>query len=95
MRASTWSTTSSIKLLASIPEPLEDEIYRDLGYKVETISTKNLLTQIKRIDVTWALEHAQWSELEKMLVKEVAEHAMGEDEVAQFADEDAEEEPGK
>ena len=86
------------KLLASIPEPLEDEIYRDLGYKVETISTKNLLTQIKRIDVTWALEHAQWSELEKMLVKEVAEHAKGEDEdnkVAQFAVENAEEEPGK
>ena len=28
------------KLLASIPEPLEDEIYRELGYEVETIPTQ-------------------------------------------------------
>ena len=60
--------------------------------------TKNLLKLIKRIVVTWAVEHAQRSEVEKMPVKELAERAMGEDvdkKVAQFAVENAEEEPGK
>jgi hypothetical protein len=86
------------KLLASIPEPLEDEIYRCLGYKVEIISNINLLIQIKRFVLTSAVEHAQRSKVEKMPVKEAAEHAMGEDEdnkVAQFAVEKAEEESGK
>jgi hypothetical protein len=79
-------------LLASIPESLEDEIYKGLGYKVETISTIDLLKQIKRVVVTWAVEHAQRSEVEKMPVKEVAEYTMGEaedKEIVQIAVEDS------
>ena len=60
------------QLLDSIPGLLEDEIYKDLGYRVETISNINLLKQIKRVIVTWAIENAQ----QKLPVKVVAEHAM-------------------
>ena len=86
------------KLLASIPETLEDKIYRDLRYKVETISTMNLLNQIKRVVVTRAVEHAQRAEVEKMPVKEVGKYAMGEDEeeeVTKVAVEDANKESDK
>ena len=49
------------ELLAYVPEPLEDEFYKAMPLKVETISTATLLMEIKKITVMEAVEHAQQS----------------------------------